>query len=98
MANNDLNSVSGAGNLLDRTWNSITGLFERGVEHYFERENMDRMIKLRQAEAQADLAKKESYNNLGGAIEQHNIATGANMIPYMMAGIVGLAAFVFLKK
>lgn len=98
MANNDLNSVTGADNLLDKVWNYGTGLFERGLTFYFEKENTERLIKLRQAETDADLARKESYNNLGGALEQYNIANGTNMIPYLMAGLLGLAAFVFVKR
>lgn len=97
MANNDLNSVSGAGSILDKAWNYTTGLFERGIEFYMEKENAERMIKLREAEARADLAKKESYNNLGGALQQYNVATGTQYIPYLMAGLVGLAAYVALQ-
>lgn len=98
MANNDLNSATGADSILDKVWNYGTGLFDRGLNYFLEKEQAERMIKLREAEAAADLAKKENYTVLQSAISGYNTASGANMVPYLAAGLIGLTAFVFAKR
>lgn len=99
MAQGDINTASGGGeSVLDRLWTFGQATVDRGLTYILEKDQMERMIKLRKAEAQADIAKKESYTYLGSAMDTLGAGAGNKMVPYVLAAALGLAAFVVVKK
>lgn len=93
-----VNSVTGAGSLLDKIWNFGSNTIERGLSYVMEREQTERMIKLREAEAAAESAKRNSYVQLESAAQAASAMVGSQYVPYMLAGLAGLTAYVVLKR
>lgn len=93
-----LNSVTGADSLIDKIWNFGQNIFERGVSFYFEKEQTERLTKLREAEAAAELAKKQSYTAAENALTQANITNKAYLVPWLAAAAGGLALYLIARK
>lgn len=98
MATQDINSVTSGESALDKLWNFATGTFDRGLTYVMEQENTKRLTKLREAEANAALAQKENYSAATSVIDTMNTMSGANMVPYLAAAVLGLGAFILYAR
>lgn len=95
----DINSVTSTGtSVLSTIWDYATNTFDRGLNYFYERDQTNRLIKLREAEAQAETAKKDNYTALQSAAQAAAAMTGSKYVPYMMAGLIGLGAFVLTQR